>query len=106
MKLQDCTKKELLFVIRTAKKYGLGSFDFAIDRALNDLEYQREKSRIKKAEELSKVAHDARMEYIEILSPYDGKRLIDIPEDVLVKADQARQKAQKADEQWMKLMKI
>lgn len=47
MKLQECTKAELLWVIEQAE-----------------------------------ISRNASMEYVEILKPYDGQKIIDIPIEV------------------------
>ena len=41
-----------------------------------------------------------------MLAPYDGVRFIDIPLDVLKKADAAMNKARDADALWSKLMGV
>lgn len=41
MKLSDCTKAELLWVIQRAKENSLGSINGYLDHALSDLRFQR-----------------------------------------------------------------
>ena len=41
---------------------------------------------------------------MELLKPYEGKKITDIPLDILKKADSALKRSRKADEKWIKLM--
>lgn len=106
MKLKDCTKAELLWVIDHAKKHSLGMVGSYIDNALADLEYKREMDRIDQAKQLADTARKARVEYAELLKPYEGKKLTEIPLDVLEKADEAMNRARGADKKWYRLMGI
>ena len=65
---------------------------------------KKEKERIAEAEKCYKLADKKRKEYLEILEPYDGKPIIDIPLPVLEKADKAMKEAHDADQKWAKLM--
>ena len=106
MKLTDCTKAELLWVIDRADSLSLGGVSDYISRALIDLKFEREMARLKKADELAKTAKKYSDEYMEILAQYDGKKFLDIPADVLRKADRALQRSREANAQWAKLMGI
>lgn len=100
MNLSKYTKADLIWIIKRLQircKYD-------IERALNDLEYEKEKERISEAEKCYKLADKKRREYLEILEPYDGKPIIDIPLPVLKKADKVMKEAQDADQKWAKLM--
>lgn len=100
MTLSQCSKADLLWIIKRLQircKYD-------IDRALCDLAYEKEKERIAEAEKWCKLADKKRREYLEILGPYDGKPIIDIPLPVLEKADKAMKEARDADSKWAKLM--
>lgn len=50
MKLSDCTKAELLWVIQRAKENSLGSINGYLDHALSDLHWKRAQDRMKRAE--------------------------------------------------------
>lgn len=106
MKLKDCTKAELLWVIEQAERLSLSDISYYIDRALNDLEYKREMDRIEKAKELAEISHKAAMEYVDIMKPYEGQKIIDIPIEVLKKADSALKRSRDANQKWAKLMQI
>ena len=106
MKLKKCTKAELLWVIDQAEKLSLGSIGYWINQALGDLEYRRELDRREKAKKLCEIANKAVQEYVEILKPYEGQKIIDIPMDVLKKADFALKRSREANKKWDKLMGI
>lgn len=106
MKLKDCTKAELLWVIDHMKRNSFGAIDRSIRNALADLEYKREMDRIDRAKQLADTARKARVEYAELLKPYEGKKLTEIPLDVLEKADEAMSRARDADKKWYRLMGI
>lgn len=96
MDLNDLTKADLVWLINRMKMYCCGSREY--DRAMDDLMG-------KEMDRQAQIAHDARVAYCDLLKPYDGKRLIDIPLDVAKKADAAMRRAQAADRKWYKLMK-
>lgn len=103
MTLNDCTKAELIFVIERLQLWNQSQTHF-VQCALNDVEEQRDKKKLEEAEKLSAYACKRRQEYIDLLAPYEGKRLIDIPDSVIKKADAAMKEAQKADSKWNKIM--
>ncbi len=80
------------------------SKNYWLDRALDDLKYKREMERIDKAKKLCEIANKAAQEYVELLKPYEGKKITDIPLDILKKADSALKRSRKANEMWAKLM--
>ena len=102
MTLQQCTKAELLWVIDRACLHGMSKRH--IEYALSDLEREKISRELDEADRLNKLAHEKRMEYIELLKPYDGWKFKDIPLDVLEKAQAALDQAQEADRKWDKLM--
>ena len=96
MKLKDCTKDELIFVIERLQLYNPSQKHF-IFRALNDVEMWREEKKSDEAKKVSAYAHKKRQEYIDLLAPYEGKRLGDIPTSVLERADAAMKEAQQME---------
>jgi len=106
MTLKDCTKAELLFVIEQLKFYCGSSGDYYITRVLSDVELKREEKKAAEADQVSAYSCQKRQEYIDLLAPYEGKRLIDIPDSVIRKADAAMKEAQAADRKWCKIMGI
>lgn len=104
MKLSDCTKADLLWIIKTMCKYDLS--DRTLRLALNDLAYEKERERIDRADQLVKTARDASQRYIELLKPYEGMPILDVPLDVLKQADAALAESRAANKQWAKLMGV
>ena len=82
MKLKDCTKAELIFVIKRLQLYSLSDGHY-IQLALRDVEAERDRRKFDEAKRLSNYSFQKRQEYIDLLAPYDGKRLVDIPASVL-----------------------
>ena len=104
MKLSDCTKADLLWIIKTICKEELS--DFRLQCALNDLEREKERKRLDCAEQLLQVSSAASQRYIELLEPYEGMPLTDVPMDVLQQADAALAESRAANAQWAKLMGV
>ena len=104
MKLSDCTKADLLWIIKTMCKYDLSDRNLRL--ALNDLEYEKERKRFDRADQLAKTAHDASQRYIDLMKPYEGLPLTDVPMDVLQQADAALAESRAANKQWAKLMGV
>lgn len=102
MELKDCTKEELLTIIEDLKRNLLTIGNYHLKMALLDVERTRED----RAKKLTEQAAKKRMEYIELMAPYEGKKFGDIPPDVLSKAYDALLEAENLDEEWNKLMGI
>ena len=106
MTLKDCTKEELIYCVNyIAGRIGLHNKDYYIESALGNVEYERKKKKLDRTEELSQLSNKKRNEYINLLKPYDGKKYIDIPFDVLEKASALIREAEKADKEYDKIMK-
>lgn len=104
MNLSDCTKADLLWIIKTMCKYDL--FDRNLRLALNDLEYEKERERFDRADQALRASSVATQRYIELLKPYEGTPLMEVPMDVLEQADVALAESRAANKQWAKLMGV
>lgn len=104
MKLSDCTKADLLWIIKTMCKYDLS--DLSLQRALNDLEWEKERDRLARADQALQASSVAYQRYIELMAPYEGTPLMDVPMDVLKQADAAMAESRAANKQWAKLMGV
>ena len=100
--LSKYSKADLIWIINRMVANSLSKE--LLRRAINDLKYEKERKRFDEADKVGKIANKKRQEYIDLLSPYDGMRVLDIPIDVLEKADQLMKEAQAADRKWTKLM--
>ena len=103
MKLKDCTKAELIFVIKRLQLYSLSDGHY-IQLALRDVEEEREARKLREARQLSGLQNQKMQEYIALMRPYEGVPLKDIPEDVFAKADAVLREARAVDMKWRKLM--
>lgn len=104
MKLSDCTKADLLWIIKTMCKYDLSDRNLRL--ALNDLEFEKEQERLDRADQALQTASAALQRYIELLKPYEGMPLLEVPMDVLQQADAALAESRAANKQWAKLMGV
>ena len=105
MTLKDCTKEELIYVVNyIAGRIGLHNKDYYIESALGEVKYQRDKKKLDKAEKLNQLSNKKRHEYIDLLKPYEGKKYLDIPFDVLNKASVLIREAEKADKEYDKIL--
>lgn len=100
--LQKCTKEELLFLIDRMRHYNVGDNLFRFAR--RDLVNERLTRRERLAQEQSEIAHDARMQYLDLLEPYVGVALKDIPLETLEQAQALLDKAIAADKKWAQLV--
>lgn len=104
MNLSDCTKADLLWIIKAMCKYDLSDRNLRL--ALNDLEYEKERKRFDRADQALQTASAASQRYIELLKPYEGMPLLEVPMDVLQQADAALAESRAANKQWAKLMGV
>ena len=101
MTLKECTKEELLIVIKR-----LTILDRShLDRVLIDLEYERVKRKIASAERWAEISDACRKRYVEIMKKHEGEKLTDIPISEIKEADECIRNANKADKEYDKLMK-
>lgn len=103
LKPNDLTKAELLQVVEMLAE---GAGEYYLDRALGCIEMQRNDAHIEKSKKLideEKQHYDA---YFDLLKPYEGCRLMDIPLDVVKKAQAELDKARAAGAEWNRLNRI
>ena len=101
MTLKECTREELLFVIKR-----ISFFDkSAVERALCDVEYERIKKKLSSAENWGKISDNCRTRYVELLKKNEGKKLLDFPIEDIKEMEQCLAQAKKSDKQYDKLMK-
>lgn len=100
-KLKKLSKDDLIWIITRMSSFGQGYY---LEEALRSLELLKSDQKYNKADEIAKESMQHRQEYIDLLAPYDGKPIKDIPYSVVKKASDALEKAQKLDKQWARLM--
>lgn len=105
MTLEDCSKEELIHYIKSECFHSTRDLEFCI------LMFRQEKA-WKLEREASQKASEALGEYIKLLTPYEGKKVSDIPDKILRAAARyeniwtvERAKADRQNKQWMRLNK-
>lgn len=102
-RLDQMTRADLIWMIGyIGQKSAEG--DILIQRAMAELHFQQEQKRIDQARAAAERATAAHKRIIDILAPYDGIRLIDIPREAMLQAAAAEQEAAAADREWDRLM--
>lgn len=101
--LNKYSKEDLIWIIN--RMYAFGD-DWSLKEALRNLEYDKDMKRIREAEKIAEQSRKLRQEYIDLLMPFDGKSINEIPLDILEKASAAMKKAQSLDKKWNKLMGV
>lgn len=104
-KLSSLSKADLIQLIDILRK-DVPFVDRQIGRALNELEYEKYLKRIAAANAISAESSAKMEKTLELLAPYDGKRICDIPDDILSAAAALQKEAWALDRKWSKLMKI
>lgn len=74
MKLEDCTKAELIEIIKSSM-----FSEFRIGNALMNIEQERKRKKLEIAHELHKECMEHLNAYIGFCEKYDGAKLKDIP---------------------------
>lgn len=103
-KLRKLSKEELIWCILKFEKLSLGWP--SLDAILADLKFKKDIDNIDRCDALSKIAHDKRTEYCELIKPYGGKIIAEIPQQVLDQAAELLREADAADKEWFRLSGI
>lgn len=104
MKLAECTKAELLFILgQLSRDFGTS---FEIDRLLFRVESARNDRKYSKADEVLKRSRETLEAYNKLVEPYEGVPLKDIPDDVIHQANELLKAHVEADREWCRLMGI
>ena len=103
-KLRKLSKGDLIWCILEFEKRSFGRP--SLGDILAKLKYKKDMDNIDLCEMLSKKAHDKRMEYCELIKPYDGKLIAEIPQQVLDQAAELLREAEAADKEWFRLSGI
>lgn len=101
-KLQRLTKAELILVILELERRSLVMSDLPF--ILRDLEFRKLNEREQEADRLLHIAAEKRMAYCELMKPYEGKRLVDIPQETIEKALRLLEEAEEASRKWDRMM--
>ena len=99
--LKRFTRDELIYII--ARMCYKDSYkDHILQRAIIDLDFKREMEKIDEEEHLANIADEKARAYNAILEPYKGKKLGEIPMEVINRAHAALQEYRLANDRYMK----
>lgn len=101
LKPSDLTKAELLQVVEMLAE---AANEYYLDRALGRIEMQRNDAHYARCRKLIDEERRHTEAYFELLRPYDGKPIKDIPQDVMNRALSELDKAQAAGREWSRRM--
>lgn len=97
LKPSDLTKAELLQVVEIL---AFGANEYYLDRALGRIEIQRNDAHFKKCRKLIDEERKHYAAYFDLLRPYEGKPIADVPPDVFKRAQAEFDKARAAGQEW------
>lgn len=104
MTLNDCTKAELRSIID--RLMVSSSVAFQVERQLIDLEFARNERKYRQGDEILKRSREKLSEYTQLVAPYEGRPLRNMPDGVLQRACELLRDHEAADAEWRKLMGI
>ena len=93
----DLTKAELLQVV---EMLAFGENKYYLDRALGRIEMQRNDAHFERCRKLIDEEQKHYAAYFDLLRPYEGKPIVDVPQDVLEQAQAEFDKARAAGQEW------
>lgn len=97
LKPSDLTKAELLQVVEMLAE---AANEYYLDRALGRIEMQRDDAHFERCRKLIDEEQKHYTAYFDLLRPYDGKPIVDVPQDVLEQAQAEFDKARAAGQEW------
>lgn len=97
LKPSDLTKAELLQVV---EMLAFGENKYYLDCALGRIEMQRNDAHSEKCRKLIDEEQKHYAAYFDLLRPYEGKPIEDVPSDVLEQATAELDKARAAGQKW------
>ena len=100
LKPSDLTKAELLQVVEMLT---FGANEYYLDRALGRIEMQRNDAYCERCQKLIDEESQHCNNYFDILRPYEGKPIEDVPSDVWKQAQAEWAKASAAGQEWNRL---
>ena len=103
LKPSDLTKAELLQVVEMLAE---AAGEYYLDRILGRIEMQRNDAHYEKVRKLIDEELQHHNAYFELLRPYEGRPLADIPLEVVERAQVELDKARAAGREWDRLSGI
>lgn len=99
MKLEQYTKTELIQIINKISFLD----DFKLRNAIRDIEIQRMNKQYDEINKQAEIATSYLQKYAELLKPYEGKKIADIPVEVVKNANEYYKKYLEAQEKEFEL---
>ena len=100
-KLRKLSKEDLIWCILEYEKHNLGWP--SVNAILADLKYKKSIEIIDRCKKLEKEASEKTMAYCELIEPYAGRPIEDIPKPVWDQAINLLKEATAADDEWFRL---
>ena len=102
----QCNREDLINIIkRLACMMVLSDPPRVVGIIMADVNSAKALKKLDEADKLTDAAHDSRMKAIELMKLYEGKKLGEIPKDVLDTISKHMEAAEAADKKYDKLMK-
>lgn len=92
MRLSECTKEEFLQIINRMEERSIVRLNREMTMTLNELNYVWEENQLTEAEEaehVNQMAYNAGQKAYELLAPYEGIYLRDVPSEIIEQANEA-----------------
>ena len=100
LKPSDLTKAELLQVV---EMLAMETGPYYLDRALGRIKMQRNDAHFERCKKLIDEEKQHYGAYFDLLRPYDGKPIVDVPQEVMDRALLELDKAMAAGQEWNRL---
>ena len=97
-KLQKLSKADLIWCIVEYEKHSPGCP--SVDAITADLKYKKDRENIDRCEKLAKQSHEKRLACNDLIAPYVGKSITEVPKPVFDRAVELLREAEAADEEW------
>lgn len=102
MRLEDCTKEELVGILNKLKDHGNETL---INFYLLEVSRDREVKELHEAANWAKISASFRKKYIELLKPYEGRPINEIPQRIREVAATYQKAGERADKKIKQLLK-
>ena len=102
MEIKQCTKAQLLNIIDRLCFYDSAN-EYHVARALGEIEMERIEQQCEESDRLNQLSYSKRTEAAELLKPYEGRPIAEIPSNIVKKVLRLIDEAKEADYQCNKL---
>lgn len=103
MRIKDCTKEELIFLLGKITEESF-SAKFKLMSFLSEIEMKRTNKYVQEADNWAERAADYRRQYAEVLRPYRYCKVNNIPRHIIRDAERCLKEAERCDRRWEECM--